>query len=40
MAATRRMQMDVEKLMKKVQSSLEEFQATWDKMDETTDVRK
>eukprot|EP00897_Mesotaenium_endlicherianum_P008779 jgi/Mesen1/792/ME000110S_11065 len=36
MAATRKMQTEIERTLKKVQEGIEEFQALWEKMEEAT----
>lgn len=38
MAATKKMQLEIEKALKKVQEGIEEFQVTWDKMQEAHEV--
>jgi len=39
LAATKKMQLEIEKALKKVQEGIEEFQVTWDKMQEATEVQ-
>ena len=38
MAATRKVQLEIERTLKKVQEGIEEFTETWEKMEDTSDV--
>ena len=38
MAATRKLQIEVERTLKKVQQALDDFRATWEKMDDASEV--
>ncbi|CAI5982947.1 unnamed protein product [Closterium sp. NIES-65] len=40
MAASRKMHLEMERTLKRVQEGIDEFQSTWQKMDEATDVTK